>query len=217
MHRRNILLTAFALAVPVTAIVTQLTFVKRSVIIGFIYFPAILLSVILGGDTRSPGPAPAWSSFVVNTLLYLTAVVVLYALGCEIYLLRRGLRGLPKVQRDLSDARSLTGESASHETLAELGSAIKDIEVNRRRNWLLENTASISLSDSPLLIGAKAIISSDSSRPVKGVLTEFRRRLIAEGGQEFAEATLAKLTADATDIVARTAGQSSGARDPKSG
>ena len=215
MNRRNILLTALALAVPVTAVVTQISAVNRSFITGVIYFPAILLSVLLGGGTRSPGPASAWSGFVINTLLYLVVVIVLYALGCEIYLLRRGLERLPKIQRDLSDARNLTGDSASRETLVGLGSAIRDIEIRRRQKWLLENAESINLSDSTLLIGAKAIVSGDSGRPVKGVLTEFRRRLIAEGGEEFAKATLEKLTADAKEIVVQAAGQPSDAPDPK--
>jgi len=217
VNRRNIALTALVLAIPVTAAVTQLASLNRSGFVGFAYFPAILLSVILGGGSLSPGPVPAWSSFVANTLVYLVVAVVLWALGCEIYLLRRGLKGLPRIDRSLSDAHNLTGESASHGTLERLGLAIKEIELRRRQNWLLEKTRSINLSDSPLLIGAKGIVSSDGNRPVKGVLTEFRRRLIDEGGQESADATLAKLTADAAEIVAREANRASRAPGQNSG
>lgn len=218
MNRRNIALTALVLAIPVTAAVTQLASLNRSGFVGFAYFPAILLSVILGGGSLSPGPVPAWSSFVANTLVYLVVAVVLWALGCEIYLLRRGLkRLLPQIDRSLSEARNLTGESASHGTLERLGLAIKEIELRRRQNWLLEKTESINLSDSPLLIGAKAIVSSDGSRPVKGVLGELRRRLIDEGGQEFADVTVAKLTADAAKIVAREASRISTAHGQEPG
>jgi hypothetical protein len=198
MHKRNTAVVALALAVPITIGVTMWSSLHRSDFVEIIYFPAIILSVLFSGRSHSPGAVAEWSSFIVYTLLYLVIFLILYALLLEFYLLRRGLANLHEF-----DAKERLEDSPSQSTLEEIGRAIHDVESTRRKHWLLDNTTSIDLSESPDLVGARALEGSAASGPAKGVLKEFRKRLVMQKGGAAAEAALAKLKLDANMRVAK--------------
>jgi hypothetical protein len=189
MHKRNTALIALVLAAVITAGVTKW---HGSDTIGIIYFPAILLSVILSGRTREIGAVAEWSSFIVYTLFYLVIFLIVYVLLLELFLLRRGFGRFDNTQ----DLQPLE-ESSSQSTFESLGRAIHDVETKRRTHWLLNDIPSIDLSESPDVLGARAISGSAVDGPVKGLLKELKNRLVKRLGPAAAEAEMAKLKADA--------------------
>jgi hypothetical protein len=197
MHKRNTVVLALALATPITIGVTMWSSLHRSDAIEILYFPAIILSVILSGMSHSPGAVAEWSSFIVYTLLYLIIFLILYALLLEFYLLRRGLAHLHK----MDDKEPL--EESSQSTLEAIGRAIHDVESKRRTHWLLDNTESVDLSESPDVLGARALEGSTDNRLSKSVLKEFRSRLVKQRGAVAAEAAIEKLKMDAKMRVSK--------------
>lgn len=184
MHKRNTALIALLFAVPITLIVTLWSSVHRSDTVGIFYFPALLLSVILSGRTREIGAVAEWSSFIVYTLVYVVIALIIYALLLEFYLLRKGFSQLHQAyDTEKADA------SVSQSKLEDLGRAIHDVESQRRKHWLLDDTKSIDLSESPELLAARALRANKPEGPAKGLLKEFKWRLVnhrgvAEGGAE---------------------------------
>lgn len=188
MHKRNTALIALLLAVPITLTMTLWDSAHRSDSLGLFYFPAILLSVVLSGGTREIGPVAEWSSFIAYTLVYVVVALAIYALLLEFYLLRRGiaqLRGAYDVER--------AEDSEPQAKLTDLGRAIREVESRRRKHWLLDDTNSIDLSESPDMVGARALAADRPAGPAKGILKEFKGRMVKHHGAAKAEAEIAKL------------------------
>jgi hypothetical protein len=192
MHKRNTALIALLLAVPITLIVTLWSSAHRSDAVGIFYFPALLLSVILSGRTKEIGAVAEWSSFIVYTLLYVVIVLVIYVLLLEFYLLRRGIAQLHQAY-DTERAE----DAAPQAKLEDLGRAMHDVESRRRKHWLLDDTKSIDLSEPPDLLAARALRADKPEGPAKGILKEFKGKMVKHRGVAAAEAEIAKLKAHA--------------------
>ena len=192
MHKRNTALIALLLAVPITLLVTLWSSAHRSDAVGIFYFPALLLSVILSGRTREIGAVAEWSSFIVYTLAYVLIALVIYVLLLEFYLLRRGIAQLHQTY-DTERAE----DAAPQTKLEDLGRAIHDVESRRRKHWLLDDTKSIDLSEPPDLLAARALRADKPDGPAKGILKEFKGKMVKHRGVAGAEAEIAKLKAHA--------------------
>jgi hypothetical protein len=199
MHKRNTALIALLLAVPITLIVTLWSSAHRSDAVGIFYFPALLLSVILSGRTREIGPVAEWSSFIAYTLAYVLIALIVYALLLEFYLLRRGLAQLHQAYDT-----ERTEDSTPQSNLEDLGRAIHDVESRRRKHWLLDDTKSIDLTESPDLLAARALRADKPPGPAKGILKEFKSRMVKHRGVASAEAEFTKLKAHAAIRIQRT-------------
>src|ERR1700682_6497716 len=204
MHKRNTALIALLFAVPITLIVTLWSSAHRSDAVGIFYFPALLLSVILSGRTREIGPVAEWSSFIVYTLVYVLIALIIYALLLEFYLLRQGFAQLHQTY-DTERAE----DSAPQSKLEDLGRAIHDVESRRRKHWLLDDTKSIDLSESPELLAARAPRADKPDGPAKGILKEYKGRMAKHRGVAEAEAEITKLKAHAEMRINRAAEGSS--------
>jgi hypothetical protein len=200
MHKRNTALIALLFAVPITLIVTLWSSAHRSDAVGIFYFPALLLSVILSGRTREIGPVAEWSSFIVYTLVYVLIALIIYALLLEFYLLRQGFAQLHQTY-DTERAE----DSAPQSKLEDLGRAIHDVESRRRKHWLLDDTKSIDLSESPDLLAARAVRADKPAGPAKGILKEYKGRMAKHRGVAEAEAEITKLKAHADMHINRAA------------
>jgi hypothetical protein len=196
MHKRNIAIIAMLLAAVITVGATLWTSVHRSDTIGIIYFPAILLSVILSGRSPSIGALAEWSSFIVYTLFYLITFIIIYALLLEAFLLRRGLSRLHKTYE-------LERADSSQPAFEALGRAIHDIESSRRTHWVLDDSKSINLTESPDLLGARALEGSVAEGPAKGLVKKLKSKLVKERGLTEAEAVMTKLKTDAVAHLGR--------------
>ncbi len=203
MHKRNITLTALALAAVVTLAFQFSSTVTHSDILGGFYIPAIFMSVVLSGGSHSPSEVAAWSSFIVYTLFYWSAFLVAYAFLWEIYLFRSILRHLEDARR--SRPRSVTADSrgdlerlVEDDGLSILGKAIKETESRRRSHFLLNNTEALDLSATPEHLAAQAITHLANARPVKGLVKKLEAELAAEAGPQKAAELMAKLRVDAT-------------------
>jgi hypothetical protein len=193
MHKRNTVLIALAYAAVITLVVSLWTSVHRSDAVGIVYFPAIMLSILFSGGSRSIGAVSEWSSFVVYTLFYLIVFLVVYVLLLEAYLLRRGFVHL----QPPSGGEGQATESNSQTRLDQLGRAIHDVESKRRKHWLLDDTKSIDLTEAPDKLAARALDAATVRGPTKGLLKEYKARIVKQRGPEAAEAEIAKLRADA--------------------
>ena len=200
MHKRNTVLIALLLAAVVTMGVTLWTSVHRSNAVGVVYFPAILLSVILSGRSREIGAVAEWSAFLVYTLFYLVMFLVIYVLLLEWFLLRRGIADFHQ-----TFDHERTEEAPSQAAFESLGRAIHDVESRRRGHWLLDDTRSIDLSESPDMLGARALEGSAAEGPAKGLLKEVKDRLAKERGAAAADAIVAKWKGDAAAHLQRKA------------
>jgi hypothetical protein len=192
MHKRNTVLIALLLAAAVTLGVTLWTSVHRSDTVGILYFPAILLSVILSGRSREIGAVAEWSAFLIYTLFYLVVFLIVYVLLLEWFLLRRGIA---RLDEKYVDERVQSGPSQA--AFESLGRAIRDVESRRRGHWLLNDTQAIDLSEPPELLGARALAGSSADGPANGLLKVVRNRLVKERGDKEADAVLAKWKEDA--------------------
>jgi hypothetical protein len=198
MRKRNIALIASLIAAAITVIVTLWSAVHRSDALTVIYFPAIVLSVILSGKSREIGATAEWSASIVYALFYVVIFVVSYALLLEAYLLRSSLALLrEKAAGDLVD------DAAPQSTFERLGVAIRAVEARRRTHWVLNNTDSIDLNETPDVIGARALEGSLAAGPAKGVLKHLKSALQERHGASEAEEKFARLKADATEHIRR--------------
>jgi hypothetical protein len=193
MHKRNTALIALIFAAVITVGVTMW---HGSDTIGIIYFPAILLSVILSCRTREIGAVAEWSAFIVYTLFYLVVFLIVYVMLLEWFLLRRGVGHFDKTHH-----LQRLDDSSSQSTFESVGRAIHDVETKRRTHWLLNNTESIDLSESPDVLGARAISGCAIDGPAKGLLKELNARLVKELGPAAAKAEMIKLKADAELLI----------------
>jgi hypothetical protein len=200
MHKRNTALIALLLAAVVTLAVTLWTSVHRSDTVGILYFPAILLSVILSGRTREIGAVAEWSAFLVYTLFYLVVFLIIYVLLLEWVLLRRGISNLDRTHVD-----ERLENAPSQAAFESLGRAIRDVESRRRGHWLLDNTKTIDLSESPDVLGARALEGSAAEGPAKGLLKEVRSRLVKERGSTAADAVMTRWKEDAATHLGQRA------------
>lgn len=202
MHRRNITLLAALLAAIITSCVEFIPGLERMSVLGFLYFPEILLTVILSGGSHSPSAFAGWSAFVVYTLSYLFVFVILYALLTEIYLLRRAFHHLENENRSF---KAVAGESGSETYLRQIGAALKEIEPRRRNRWVLQNLDGLNLADPPALLAAQAITHFGNERTVRGLLKRLQSNLVTELGSQQADAAIAKLKQDALHYKAQGA------------
>jgi hypothetical protein len=194
MHKRNIALIASLIAAAITVIVTLWSAVHRSDALTFVYFPAILLSVIFSGMSREIGATAEWSASIVYALFYVVIFIVIYALLLEAYLLRSSLR----LWRERA-AVDRVDDAAPQSTFENLGEAIAAVEARRRTHWVLSNTDSIDLNESPDVLGARALEGSLAAGPAKGVLKHLKSTLQERHGASEAEGVFAQLKADATE------------------
>jgi hypothetical protein len=142
-----------------------------------------------------------WSAFLIYTLSYLVAFLIIYAVLLEWFLLRKGFAHLNQYDTERTEG------STSKSAFESLGRAILDVEGRRRSHWLLDNTRSIDLSEPADLLGARVLQGRKLEGPAKGVMNEVKSRLIKERGKVVADALLAKWKADATaHIQQRAAG-----------
>src|SRR5690242_19328714 len=101
MHKRNIALTSLALAVVLAGTFALFPKLSHLDFLATFYFPSIIASVLLSGDSHTPSPFLAWSSFVIYTLCYWAVLFVLYAFFWEFHLLRRSLSHVDNATRSL--------------------------------------------------------------------------------------------------------------------
>jgi hypothetical protein len=73
------------------------------------------------------------------------------------------------------------------------------VEARRRTHWVLSNTDSIDLNESPDVLGARALDGSLAAGPAKGVLKHLKSALQERHGASEAEGVFAQLKADATE------------------
>ena len=150
----------------------------------------------MSGKSRSIGALAEWSSFIVYTLFYLVSFLISYALLLEAYLLHRGLSRLHKTYE-------LERADSSQPAFEALGQAIHDIESNRRTHWVMDDTKSINLAESPDLLGARALEGSVADGPAKGIVKQLKSKLVKERGLTEAETVMTKLKADAAAHLGR--------------
>ncbi len=197
MHKRNIVLTALVLAALVTGLF-MIPAVKHSSVAGFVYFPSILLTVILSGGVHSPSAAAGWASFLTYTLIYLVAFLVLYAFLLELYLLRSAFEHIDEVQHGL-----IQGQASSTDNLDRLGRAIVDLETRRRRHFLLEDMSGLDLKEPPHLLAAHALAEAKRRAPIKRLVARLQSRVTAEAGHDAAVKAIARLEQDGRALAAK--------------
>jgi len=203
MHKRNITLTAMVLAAIITASFYLFPGLNHSDVLGVFYFPAILLAVVLSGGSHSPSEVYGWSAFVAYTLLYGVAYLVCYVLLLEMYLLRRSL---PELDKALNDLRN--GESHSSLYLRHVGNALKDLEVRRRRHYLLQPVEEIDLDLEPDVFAAHAIANLNTKHPVARLMRRLGSHISNQQGPAAAKTMITRIRSDARELSekARRAG-----------
>lgn len=190
MNRRNIALTALAVAAGLTVLFAMSEAMNRNEILGIFYFPAIFIAVVLSGGKHAPTAVTGWSSFVVYTVFYWAVFFVVYAVLLELWLSRRSALHLREASRTLT-AEGRNGES--REALGALGRAIKEFETRRRRHFFLKSTTAIDLSQEDHQLGAQAIVALRNQRPVKVMLRRFEKELAGRVGKQEAARRLQRL------------------------
>lgn len=195
MHKRNITLTALVLAAIITCAFVFFQGPNHSNVIGILYFPAILLSVIFSGG-HSPSAVAGWSSFIIYTLFYWVVFLVVYVLLLEIYLLRQILHHLDDAKHNL-----ISEQADSKMALEKIGHAIAELETRRRKHFLLQ-PIDLDLSEAPHLLAAKAISRAGKTRPVSGILRKLEAKIRTEKSPLQAAIILSDLRKEAETIAA---------------
>jgi hypothetical protein len=208
MHKTNALIIAVVLTAIIGSALTFSETLHQSNVIGIFYFPVFLLSAALSGGGHNPTAPAVWSSFIAYTLVYLVIFILVYAIVCEMVLLRRGFVHL---QGD-RDAKSIADEDPAT-TLSDFGRAVQTVEQYRRRHWVLKNVEELNLTEGADVIGARAIVNAQGVGATKGLLRELHRRIANAKGTAAADAAIEKLKADAADLV-RAHDQGESATDP---
>lgn len=199
MRKRNITLTALVLATIITVTFVVFPRLNHSDVLGIFYFPAILLAVVLSGGSHSPSEAAGWSAFIAYTLLFGVAFVVCYVLLLEIYLLRQAMPELDKARSDLRN-----GETHSSIYLRHVGNALKNLEVRRRKHFLLEPVEEIELDQQPDVFAAHAIANSGTKHPVARLMRKLESHIVDQKGDVEAKAMIAKIKTDAHELYEKT-------------
>src|SRR6516164_3459468 len=105
MHKRNLTLTALALAAIVTGCLWLFPQLYPTSL-GWLYFPSVITSVILSrlasGGWHSTPAALDVSTFIAWTIVYWVVFLVVYVILLEIYLVRRVLHHLQHAQPHLT-------------------------------------------------------------------------------------------------------------------
>ena len=211
MHIRNIILTTLVWAVIISAAFTFFPQLARFDVLGLFYFPSILLSVIFSGGDHSPSALSSWSSFLIYTLFYWAILLIVYASLLEIYLRSKVLHHLEDAKRHMT-----SGEPSSNLTLEKIGFAIREVETNRRKHFLLKNMDNIDLTLAPNVIAAHAISGDKEVGPIKNLLKHLEAKLLPEVGSEKVTKLMAKLHQDADHFASRNSGNhSSSGNEPR--
>jgi hypothetical protein len=189
--------------------------------LGWTYFPALALSVVLshffGGNPHSPSAVTGWSSFAVYTIFYWVVFLIIYVLLLEFYLLRKVLHHLDDAKQHL-----MSDKPDSRQALEKIGRAIAEVEARRRRHFLLQPLDLPDLNEAPHLLAARAITGAGKTRPVKGLLKKLNSRLKTEMGSTKAALVMAKLREDARTLApqnaaAKNRGTAGGSSPPQPG
>jgi|SRR5450756_1376079 len=195
MHKRNLAITAAVLAGIVTVIFFAFEAPNHSKIVGYVYFPAILLSVIISPG-HSPSAFAGWSSFIVYTLFYWVVFLIIYVLLLEFYLLRQVLHHLDDAQTHLTAEQPDATKGLDH-----IGRAIAELETRRRKHFLLQPINTLDLTQPPHLLAAQAISRSDKSKPVKKLMKKMEAKIRATKTPEHTATIMTNLHQEATRLA----------------
>ena len=154
-----------------------------------------MLAVVLSGGSHSPSEVAGWSAFVAYTLLFGVAFVVCYVLLLEIYLLRQAMPELDKARNDLRN-----GETHSSIYLRHIGNALKDLELRRRRHFLLEPIDEIELDQEPDVFAAHAIANAGTKHPVTRLMRRLESHILEEKGDVEAKDMITRIKSDAQEL-----------------
>ena len=196
MNKQRILIVAMVLAAAIAAALLFVPGLKGSGLARFVYFPSVFLAVVFSWGAHSPGYAAWHSAFASWSISYLFLVVVLYALGLELYLLVRTTwsMGWPRevvgaAPEEVDNVRSAGGigfgtghtreagsSDESEALMAHLGQKLQAHERRRRSHWLL-TPREIDLGAAPADAARKALDTQVAPRAIAWL----QRRLEAHG------------------------------------
>jgi hypothetical protein len=189
MHRLNIFLTALLLALLITVAFRLFPVLNHFDVVGWMYFPAIVATVLMSGNKHAPSEVAGW--IVGYTLAYWGVFFVIYAILLELSLIRRGFRREGIIDFSLHSKDEMSG------VLQRFGVALTTIESRRRQHFFLRNLESLNLADSPEELGAHAIANLGDERLIKAMLKHFQSRLAREMGKRDAVAFINELKEEA--------------------
>ncbi len=179
MHKRNITLLALVLAGVVALAVHFVPPLARSSVVGYFYFPAILLTVVLSGNPHAPSAPAIVTAFLAWSLLYWAAFIVIYALLLEFLILRRALEHMNRAADHLAIADPEMGRA-----LERVGRAITEVEARRRRHFVLRSSPELDLTLPPAGVAQQAMATAAAAPSVRRVLARVRVELQRRVGPE---------------------------------
>ena len=197
MHKSNVALTTLAVAAILAGVFLVYPGLSDFAVVGYLYFPAIVLSIIFGG--HAPSALAGWSSFAVYTVCYWAVLLVVYAALWEIHLLRQVFHHLEPLNRK----NLLRDEPEARLYLEKIGHAIAEVEPRRRKHLLLKNAEVLDLSEAPQLTAARAIAGAGRERLVTTLLGQLEKNLVAEIGAGQAHDVMIQVSAEARTLAAR--------------
>ncbi len=196
MNKRNITLLALAIAAVITGAFIKFPSLNHWSILGYFYFPSIILAVIISAGSHSPSDIAILSAFISYTLLFLIIFIVVYAILLEIYLIQRASHHLEEAKN-----RCLDSKIDFNKIFENIGHAINEVESSRRNHWVLKNSEKIDLSAPHHLTAANAFADKDEDRVSKALLKHLKKKMVKELGKEKAEATFIDLKREASKLL----------------
>ena len=192
MHRQNIFLAALLIALLITIAFRMFPALNHSDVLGWMYFPVIVATVLMSGNSHSPSAVAGWTTFIVYTLIYWGFFFVVYAVLLELYLVRSAFRQVDTIHRGVEASHDEVGDA-----LRSFGKALSVIEARRRGHFFLRNLEALNLDEDSGHLGAHALANLGNERVVKAVLKHFQTQLARKIGANDAAAFINNLKQEA--------------------
>jgi hypothetical protein len=204
MNGRNLIATVLTLAALITGLFIAFPEINGSDIVDQIYAPAIFLTILLSGSSHSPSEIAGWIVFVGYTVLIIVSVVVPYAFLSEQFLIRGSFFDVDRLAVDFERLQPRAVDVDPY--LAQIGQAIAELELKRRKHFFLKGIEELDPLQSADVVGAMAFMTRDK-RSVRLILVHLEEQIARTRGSAEASAFMNRVAEEARKVLSSRAGR----------